>query len=76
MKKLIIVLALLAYSSSARAQDFVPPDKDLWEAMKNALSEVEASVKAHQRIANIVQSVEREAQARAARQKPAPTEKK
>ena len=72
MKRLALVLALIL-ATPAAAQDYVPPDRELWEAMKRALGdEVNAPAAAHAKIQQIIQTVEQQAAIRAAQRKPKP----
>jgi len=71
MKRISCIFLLLATPVFAQTP-YVPPDRDLWETMTQALGEVPASARAHQQIQTILQTIQREAQARekAKEQKP------
>lgn len=63
------LLAFVLLTSPALAQEYTPPDKELWMQMVQALSQVSMPLSSHQAVQQIVQSVEREAAARAVRSK-------
>lgn len=71
LTRFILLAILLACSATARAQTsglpYEAPDAGLWAEMKTALGNINATLSAHQQIQQILQSVEREAQIRAAR---------
>jgi hypothetical protein len=67
-----VAFALLFFVSPALAQEpppFEPPDRELWGQMIQAIGAISMPLSAHQQVQQILQDVEREALARAARRK-------
>jgi hypothetical protein len=59
------LFALLLMLSPALADEFVPPDVKLWEEMKQAMSQINMPLSAHQAVQQVLMNVEVEAQRRA-----------
>lgn len=75
MKYLAFTFTLLLLSSSAFAQDYVPPSKDLWVAMVQALQNLPMSANGHQTLAQILSNVQQQAKEQSnAQQKQGPSQ--
>jgi hypothetical protein len=78
MRKLTALLILLvATPAFAQQADMPPIDRDLWQAMQQAFSNISMPLPAHQQVQQIMQGVEqqaaqRKAQKDAAQAKPEP----
>lgn len=69
MKALAVIVVIAAALTGAQAQQartYAPPDRELWDAMVRALSEVPMSISAHQNVQRILSDIQREAQTREA----------
>ena len=66
----VALCAALAAMPAVAQQAYVPPDKDLWDAMVRAVDDLPMSAAAHRQAQDIFANVQREAQMRAARPKP------
>lgn len=55
-----------------KAADWAPPDRELWDAMARALSDLPMSLNTHQQVQRILADVQRESQIRATRAKEVP----
>lgn len=76
MKHILFIASLVA-SGTAFAQEFAPPDKELWDLLARELGNINMTLPAHQQVQQLLQNVQREAQMRAARAKlPKPADKK
>lgn len=63
------VIFAAAQPNPAFQQNYVPPDRELWEAMAKGFAELSMPLNAHQAIQNIMANVQQEARAREARAK-------
>jgi hypothetical protein len=68
MRVFVIAAVLTALSGMAVAQqpEMPPVDRDLWQAMQQAFSNLSMPLQAHQQIQNIMQGVEQQAMQRKA----------
>ncbi len=67
MKSLAVMLFLITPYAAHAQQQFAAPDRELWEVMAKALSDVPMSLSAHQQIQAILNNVQREASIRKAK---------
>lgn len=72
----LLALLLLTTTAVAQPATWEPPDEQLWKQMSEAFAGLNMPLAAHQQVQQILQSVEREARARAARAKVTPPESK
>ena len=64
--RIFAFVLLLVTSAYAQQPAYAPPDRELWDAMIRALSEVPMSVSAHQQVQRLLGDIQREAQMREA----------
>lgn len=66
MRALSISMVMLSLGQGAFAQQaFAPVERDLFEAMAHAISDVPMPLNSHNQVQGIISNVQREAQARA-----------
>ncbi len=61
-------MAIATSPALSQTNPYVPPDRDLWEALARALDELPMSKNVHLQIDNILATVQREALARKAKE--------